>query len=70
MDTQTYGRAYRVAFAITRKNHADQRIARDEAHAIGSCAAMVAEGTLLERDLKRPDETAMVAALAAARSNH
>ncbi len=67
-DTAIYGKAFRAALAETRKVNDDERVAKDQAHSIGSIAAMVAEGKLRKSDLKKGDEPAMVAALRAVKA--
>lgn len=61
-----YGRAYRAAITETRKVHADERYAKDAAHAVGAIVAQIAEGFLSESDLRKPD-AAMEAGLATIR---
>lgn len=65
MNTKTYGIAYRAALKEARKEHSDERVAKDVANAAGSIAAMVVEGSLSRSDVKKPNEPAMVAALKA-----
>lgn len=68
MDIEIYKKAYRAAAKVLRDSGEidDDRIVKDRANAIGSCAAMVANGELKVSDLKRADEPAMIAALEAA----
>ncbi len=68
MNVKTYGKAYRAAFAVLNKEESDVRVAKDKANAVGSIAAMVADGSLTMADVKKPNEPAMVAALHAVKA--
>lgn len=61
---QQYGAAFRAALAQTRKDHSDDRAAKDAAHAVASIVSMIAEGKLETSDLRKID-AATTAALKA-----
>jgi hypothetical protein len=61
----TYRKAYQAALPLTRKEHDDDRKAKDAASAIASTVMSLRKGTIEMRDLRKPDEPAMKAALSA-----
>jgi uncharacterized protein with GYD domain len=61
----TYTKAYRAALPLTRKDHDDERHAKDAASAIAATVMSLRKGTIEMRDLRKSDEPAMVAALKA-----